>query len=77
EEVDAPILSVSENIQKLSIQEEEHVEQPEDDVIPSVVIPDHLQVHTADLSHLSFGSFGANLNAGFSGTSSVEQPETT
>ncbi|GKA61096.1 putative GBF-interacting protein [Tanacetum coccineum] len=77
EEVDAPISSVSENIQKLSIQEEEHVEQPEDDVIPSVVIPDHLQVHTADLSHLSFGSFGANLNAGFSGTSSVEQPETT
>ncbi|PWA42735.1 hypothetical protein CTI12_AA541720 [Artemisia annua] len=77
EEVDAPVSSISENIQKLSIQEEEHVDQPEDDVIPSVVIPDHLQVHTADLSHLSFGSFGANLNAGLSGTSSVEQPETT
>ncbi|GKC77892.1 hypothetical protein Tco_1128666, partial [Tanacetum coccineum] len=53
EEVDdAPISSVSENIQNLSIQEE-HVEQPEDDVIPSVLIPDHLQVDTTDLSHLS------------------------
>ncbi|PWA34246.1 protein TSS [Artemisia annua] len=61
---------------KLIIQEEENVDQPEDDVIPSIVIPDHLQVHTTNLSHLSFGSFGANLNVGLFGTSSVEQPET-
>lgn len=63
-------------MQKLNVQEEEHIVQPEEDG-PSVVIPNHLQVHTADCSHLSFGSFGANLNTGLSGPSSVEQSETT
>ncbi|KAJ9563666.1 hypothetical protein OSB04_008826 [Centaurea solstitialis] len=66
DEGDAPISSVSANIQNLSIQEEKHTEEPEEDA-PSVVIPDHLQVHTADCSHLSFGSFGASMNSGFSG----------
>ncbi|XP_024987473.1 uncharacterized protein LOC112522524 isoform X2 [Cynara cardunculus var. scolymus] len=66
EEGDPPISSVSANIQNLSIQEEKHMEEPEEDG-PSVVIPNHLQVHTADCSHLSFGSFGASMNSGFSG----------
>ncbi|XP_071735842.1 uncharacterized protein [Rutidosis leptorrhynchoides] len=76
EELDSPISSVSASIQKLNVQEEEHVVPPKEDV-PSVIIPNHLQVHTADCSHLSFGSFGANLNTGFSRPSSVEQSETT
>lgn len=67
---------MSENVQKLSVQEEEHTVKPEED-IPSVVIPNHLQVHTADCSHLSFGSFGANMNTGLSRPSSVDQSETT
>lgn len=46
--------------------------QKEDEIIPSeedgpaVVIPDHLQVHTRDCQHLSFGSFiGANLSTSY------------
>lgn len=33
---------------------------------PSVVIPDHLQVQNIDCSHLSFGSFGSGMGAGYS-----------
>ncbi|KAK9051302.1 hypothetical protein SSX86_027929 [Deinandra increscens subsp. villosa] len=75
EEVDAPLSSVSANIQKLSVQEEEDIVQPEEDA-PSLIIPDHLQVNTADCSHLSFGSFGANINTGYSRPSSVDHSET-
>lgn len=52
--------------------------QPEEDV-PVLVIPNHLQANTAACSHLSFGSFGANINtnSGFSRPSSVEHSETT
>ncbi|KAJ0844832.1 hypothetical protein HanRHA438_Chr15g0706831 [Helianthus annuus] len=52
---------VSANMQQLNIQEERHLDEPEDDV-PSVVIPNHLQVQTANCSHLSFGSFGSTMN---------------
>ncbi|KAI3796418.1 hypothetical protein L1987_39088 [Smallanthus sonchifolius] len=79
EEVDAYLSSESANIQKLRLQEEEDVVQPEEDA-PSLVIPNHLQVNTADCAHLSFGSFGANINinTGFSRpSSSVDHSETT
>ncbi|KAK1422823.1 hypothetical protein QVD17_18112 [Tagetes erecta] len=62
---DALASTVSASMQQLNIQEERHLDESEDDV-PSVVIPNHLQVQTADCSHLSFGSFGSNLNPGFS-----------
>ncbi|KAI3824621.1 hypothetical protein L1987_06085 [Smallanthus sonchifolius] len=65
EQGDALVSAVSANIQQLNIQEERHLDDPEDDV-PSVVIPNHLQVQTADCSHLSFGSFGSTMNPGFS-----------
>ncbi|KAK9064353.1 hypothetical protein SSX86_015735 [Deinandra increscens subsp. villosa] len=67
EQDDALAASVSANIQQLNIDEDEdrHLDESEDDV-PSVVIPDHLQVQTADCSHLSFGSFGSTMNPGFS-----------
>lgn len=53
-------------MQQLSIQEKDHEASYGDDG-PSVVIPNHLQVQTADFSHLSFGSFGSGLGAGVSG----------
>lgn len=34
---------------------------------PSVIIPNHLQVHSSDCSHLSFGSFGTGIGSSFSG----------
>ncbi|KAJ9565733.1 hypothetical protein OSB04_001699 [Centaurea solstitialis] len=67
EEGDASASSVSANMQQLNIQEERHLDEPEEEV-PSVVIPNHLQVQTADCSHLSFGSFGASMNPGFPGS---------
>ncbi|PWA87538.1 Kinase-related Protein [Artemisia annua] len=67
EEGDASASSISANMQQLNIQEERHVDEPEQDV-PSVVIPNHLQVQSAECSHLSFGSFSATMNPGFSGS---------
>nr|XP_043620538.1 uncharacterized protein LOC122592390 [Erigeron canadensis] len=67
EEGDAATSSISANMQHLSIKEERHLDEPEEDV-PSVVIPNHLQVQTADCSHLSFGSFGATMNPSFAGS---------
>lgn len=59
-------------MQQLNIQEERHLDEPEED-IPSVVIPNHLQVQNADCSHLSFGSFGATMNPGFAGSFASRQ----
>ncbi|XP_076904934.1 uncharacterized protein LOC143560537 isoform X2 [Bidens hawaiensis] len=66
EQDDALASAVNENMQQLNIQDERHLDEPEDEV-PSVVIPNYLQVQTADCSHLSFGSFGSTtMNPGFS-----------
>ncbi|XP_043702636.1 signaling mucin HKR1-like isoform X2 [Telopea speciosissima] len=35
---------------------------------PAVIIPNHLQVPSADCSHLSFGSFGSGISGSFSGS---------
>ncbi|GMP73810.1 hypothetical protein CsSME_00031432 [Camellia sinensis var. sinensis] len=48
------------------IQGEDRVEPAEEDN-HSVIIPNHLQVQSADCSHLSFGSFGSGISAAFSG----------
>ncbi|XP_074276719.1 uncharacterized protein LOC141600387 [Silene latifolia] len=48
--------------------EDENEDAQSEDDGPAVKIPDHLQVQTADLSHLSFGSFGSGTNAPFSGS---------
>ncbi|KAK1378493.1 hypothetical protein POM88_025237 [Heracleum sosnowskyi] len=63
------VLSETANLQQLSIQEEERKLSYEEDG-PSVVIPDHLQVQSADCSHLSFGSFRSGLETGFCGSRS-------
>jgi hypothetical protein len=53
------------NMQQLSMQNDDQETQPEEDK-RTVIIPDHLQVHTPDCSHLSFGSFGAGIGPTFS-----------
>uniref|UniRef100_A0A6N2MNV2 GBF-interacting protein 1 N-terminal domain-containing protein n=1 Tax=Salix viminalis TaxID=40686 RepID=A0A6N2MNV2_SALVM len=58
--------SVAANLQQLSLQDDDQGVQPEKDN-PSVIIPNHLQVHTQECSHLSFGSFGSGMNSAFSG----------
>ncbi|WCJ27321.1 hypothetical protein M5689_009074 [Euphorbia peplus] len=61
-EDDAP--SVTANLQQLSLEDDDEEASPEEDN-PSVIIPNHLQVHAQDCSHLSFGSFGsAGINSG-------------
>lgn len=62
------VSSVTANLQQLSLQKEDRELTLERDG-PSVVIPDHLQVQSADCSHLSFGSFGSGIGASFSGPS--------
>ncbi|KAM7258111.1 hypothetical protein ACFE04_013852 [Oxalis oulophora] len=68
--------AVADNLQQLSLQNDDQGTQPEEDK-RTVIIPDHLQVHTPDCSHLSFGSFGAGV--GFSGQialkNDLEEPE--
>ncbi|XP_059669194.1 uncharacterized protein LOC132314326 isoform X2 [Cornus florida] len=66
EDVGGSVSSVTANLQQLNIQKEDQGSPPEEDN-PSVVIPSHLQVQTADCSHLSFGSFGSGINAAVSG----------
>ncbi|XP_071697767.1 uncharacterized protein [Rutidosis leptorrhynchoides] len=69
EEGDASASSISANIQQLNIHEEKQLDEPEEDDVPSVVIPDHLQVSNSDCSHLSFGSFGVtNMGPTFPGS---------
>ncbi|KAK9150845.1 hypothetical protein Syun_009154 [Stephania yunnanensis] len=50
-------------LQQLSMQESLGRASAEDN--PVVIIPNHLQVPTADCSHLSFGSFGSGGNAAY------------
>ncbi|XWS15928.1 hypothetical protein CRYUN_Cryun34aG0043800 [Craigia yunnanensis] len=58
--------SVAENLQQLNLHNDDRAPEPEEDN-PSVIIPNHLQVHTPDCSHLSFGSFGPGIGSAFSG----------
>ncbi|KAK9153243.1 hypothetical protein Sjap_000723 [Stephania japonica] len=50
-------------LQQLSMQESLGRASVEDN--PAVIIPNHLQVPTADCSHLSFGSFGSGGSAAY------------
>ncbi|XP_062095388.1 uncharacterized protein LOC133801231 isoform X2 [Humulus lupulus] len=63
------VSSMAANLEQLSLQKDDRGEQPEEDV-PSVVIPNHLQLHTPDCLNLSFGSFGSGTNAAISGSGS-------
>ncbi|EPS60419.1 hypothetical protein M569_14384, partial [Genlisea aurea] len=73
EEVAESVSSVGRNLQQLSVKDDRSLVSEE--YVPSVVIPDHLQVHDADCSHLSFGSFGAGMRAPYpSGTVASSAP---
>lgn len=56
EDINVSVSSVAANLQQLNVKDAAGL--PSDGDSPCVVIPDHLQVQTADCSHLSFGSFG-------------------
>ncbi|KAJ6377471.1 hypothetical protein OIU76_026443 [Salix suchowensis] len=58
--------SVAANLQHLSLQNDDQGVQSEEDN-PSVIIPNHLQVHAQECLHLSFGSFGSGMNSAFLG----------
>lgn len=65
EEVGASVSSVTGNFQQLSVTKD-NSGFLSGGTAPAVVIPDHLQVQTADCSHLSFGSFGSGMTAPYS-----------
>ncbi|KAI6705823.1 hypothetical protein NL676_008785 [Syzygium grande] len=56
------VTTVATNLQQLNLQNSDEESLSEEDG-PAVVIPDHLQVHTPDCQHLSFGSFGSGAGA--------------
>ncbi|GMI93530.1 hypothetical protein like AT1G29370 [Hibiscus trionum] len=58
--------SVAANLQQLNLHQDDR-DPPTEEDNPSVIIPNHLQVHTPDCSHLSFGSFGPAIGSTFSG----------
>ncbi|KAL6542737.1 hypothetical protein OROHE_010257 [Orobanche hederae] len=64
-DVGASVVSVTRNLQQLSVNKDDRG-FPSEGNAPSVVIPDHLQVQTADCAHLSFGSFGSGMSAPYS-----------
>lgn len=56
--------SVSTGFQQLTIDNEEEQEASPKEDKPAVIIPNHLQVHTSECSHLMFGSFGSGIGSG-------------
>ncbi|KAK1258613.1 hypothetical protein QJS04_geneDACA024054 [Acorus gramineus] len=65
--VDDAVSSVAANLQQLNFHGKEPVAPPVDNN-PAVILPDHLQISSADCSHLSFGSFGSVIGGAFSGS---------
>ncbi|OIW19277.1 hypothetical protein TanjilG_20402 [Lupinus angustifolius] len=62
---DAAASSVAANFEQLKLHAENQGTESEEES-PSVVIPDHLQLHTPECLNLSFGSFGCANNAALS-----------
>lgn len=54
-------------MEQLNLHTDDQDTEPEEDH-PSVVIPNHLQLHTPECFNLSFGSFGSANNASLSGS---------
>lgn len=61
EDVGASVSLVMSNLHPPSVHEVRGAPPEEDNPPPPVIIPSHLQVQTADCSHLSFGSFGSGI----------------
>ena len=58
------VSTITSNLEQLSVQQDQGAAPEEDN--SSVIIPSHLQVQSADCSHLSFGSFRCGISS-FSG----------
>ncbi|CAJ1938408.1 unnamed protein product [Sphenostylis stenocarpa] len=66
-EAEGGVSSVAANLEQLNLHSNDHgTEQEEEN--SSVVIPNHLQLHTPECLNLSFGSFGSANNAALSGS---------
>ncbi|KAL3833599.1 hypothetical protein ACJIZ3_008335 [Penstemon smallii] len=76
EEVGSSVAPVTRNLQQLSVNKDTRGLSSDGDA-PSVVIPDHLQVQTADCSHLSFGSFGSAMSVTYSAATMTSIPVKT
>lgn len=63
--------SVAANMQQLDLQKDDRGAPPEDEN-PPVVIPNHLQLHTPDCLHLSFGSFRSGPDPDLSSSHPLE-----
>ncbi|XP_061354215.1 uncharacterized protein LOC133298854 [Gastrolobium bilobum] len=61
------VSSVAANLEQLNLQRDNQGTEPEEDN-PSVVIPNHLQLHTSECLNLSFGSFGSGNSAPLPGS---------
>ncbi|XP_057415470.1 uncharacterized protein LOC130710283 isoform X2 [Lotus japonicus] len=59
--------SVAANLEQLNLHNDDQGTEPEEEN-PSVVIPNHLLLHTPECLNLSFGSFGAVNDASLSGS---------
>ncbi|KAL9266279.1 hypothetical protein AKJ16_DCAP26813, partial [Drosera capensis] len=73
EDIGISVASVSTNLQQLNLANEDE-DSPSETGSPAVKIPEHLQVQSADCSHLSFGSFGSGLSGPFSGPFAASRP---
>ncbi|GMH30233.1 hypothetical protein Nepgr_032076 [Nepenthes gracilis] len=60
EDANVSVSAVATNLHQLSF-EKQGEDSPSEAGSPAVKIPDHLQVQSADCSHLSFGSFGSGM----------------
>ncbi|XP_042494392.1 GBF-interacting protein 1-like isoform X2 [Macadamia integrifolia] len=67
EDVSVAVSSAAVDLQQLSLRKDELGVLPTEEN-PAVIIPNHLQVPSADCSHLSFGSFGSGISGSFSGS---------
>ncbi|XP_010439897.1 PREDICTED: uncharacterized protein LOC104723267 isoform X1 [Camelina sativa] len=56
--------SVATGFEQLTIDNEEEQEALPKEDKPAVIIPNHLQVHSSECSHLMFGSFGSGIGSG-------------
>ncbi|KAI4295385.1 hypothetical protein L6164_035435 [Bauhinia variegata] len=66
-EAEDGVSSVAANLEQLNLHKDDQGTEAEEDS-PSVVIPNHLQLHTPECLNLSFGSFGSDANTAFSGS---------
>ncbi|GAB2299104.1 hypothetical protein Dimus_033176 [Dionaea muscipula] len=73
EDVSMSVASVATNLQQLNLEKDDE-DSTSETGSPAVKIPEHLQVQSADCSHLSFGSFGSGMSGPFSRSFAASKP---